>query len=99
MLLFVYCLLLATSNLLAAQSSEELHTRYGDPDQERFSARPGISLTVEYGADHLACKLLLERTRSLLTPVKHRARSESGKSTSDVIEVHTGLQNPPPIAM
>jgi hypothetical protein len=103
MRLFVYCLLLATSHLLAAQSSEELHTRYGEPDQERFSARPGISLTVEYGADRLACKLLVERTRSLLTNVRPRARSESGKPesqpTSDRIQLHTELQNPPPVAM
>ncbi len=42
MRLLVYCLLVAaTSNLLAAQSSEELHSRYGEPDQERFSTRPG----------------------------------------------------------
>jgi len=33
-------------------SSQDLHNRYGDPDIERFIARPGIGLTVEYGFDH-----------------------------------------------
>jgi hypothetical protein len=30
---------------------------------ERFTVRPGISLTVEYGPDHLACKFLIAPTK------------------------------------
>jgi hypothetical protein len=31
----------------AAQTSQEFHSKYGEPDIERFTARPGISLTVD----------------------------------------------------
>ena len=66
MRLFTYCLLLAMSSLLAAQTSSELHSRYGEADRERFSARLGITVTVEYGTDHLACQLLIEPPKPLL---------------------------------
>jgi len=49
-------LLMVTSSLLTAQTSQELHNRYGEPDRERFAARPGIALTVQYGSDGLACQ-------------------------------------------
>jgi hypothetical protein len=52
------CFIVAASTLLA-QSSQELHNRYGEPDQERFTVRPGISLTVQYGSDHLACQFTI----------------------------------------
>ena len=48
------CLLAAAGGVVLTQSSQELHSRYGEPDMERFTVRPGISLTVEYGSDHLA---------------------------------------------
>jgi hypothetical protein len=50
------CLLLIAAGGLLAPSSHELHKRYGEPDQERFIVRPGVSLTVQYGSDHLACQ-------------------------------------------
>src|SRR5690349_24061104 len=59
------CLLAMISTLAAAQSSQELHSHYGDPDRERFMARPGISLSVQYGSDGLACFMLLESPRFL----------------------------------
>jgi hypothetical protein len=59
------CLLALISTLAAAQSSQELHSRYGDPDRERFMARPGISVSVQYGSDGLACFMLLESPRFL----------------------------------
>jgi hypothetical protein len=43
--------------LSAAQTSQEFHSRYGEPDIERFRIRDGIGLTVEYGADGLACQM------------------------------------------
>jgi hypothetical protein len=49
------CLLLAVGSVVLTQSSEELHSRYGEADLERFTVRPGISLTVQYGSDHLTC--------------------------------------------
>ncbi len=47
MRIFVGYLLVMTSSFLAAQTSQELHSRYGEPDGERFLPRPGIALTVE----------------------------------------------------
>jgi len=65
MRILVGYLLLAISGLLVAQTSPEFHSRYGEPDRERFMARPGISLSVEYGTDGLVCQVLLESPRSL----------------------------------
>jgi hypothetical protein len=47
-------------------SSHELRGRYGNPDMERFIARPGISLTVEYGSDRLVCQALIEAPQALI---------------------------------
>jgi hypothetical protein len=44
----------------ARQKSAELRSRYGPPDAERFLARPGIRLDVEYGSDGLACQMQIE---------------------------------------
>jgi hypothetical protein len=52
--------LIATGGFVLAQSSDDFHYRYGEPDLERFQVRPGIELTVEYGSDHLACKVTIE---------------------------------------
>lgn len=60
------CLVLAAANTVIALSSQELHNRYGEPNLERFMARPGISLTVEYGSDHLACQVLIEPPQPLI---------------------------------
>ena len=38
---------LAVAGLVLMRSSQNLHSRYGEPDLERFTARPGISLTVQ----------------------------------------------------
>jgi hypothetical protein len=60
------CLLVAVGSVLLTQSSQEFHSRYGEPDIERFAARPGISLAVEYGSDHLACQVVIEPPQSLI---------------------------------
>ncbi len=51
-----YAILLVAC-LGAAQTSQELHSRYGEPDTERFKIREGIDLTVEYGSDGAACQM------------------------------------------
>jgi hypothetical protein len=38
-------------------NSQEFRNLYGEPDLERYIARPGISVTVQYGSDHLPCTL------------------------------------------
>jgi hypothetical protein len=78
MRLFTYCLLLAMSSLLAAQTSDELRARYGEPDRERFTVRPGITVEVEYGADHLVCRMLIGSPEQLL-------RENNSFVSSDVV--------------
>jgi hypothetical protein len=47
-------------------TATDLHTRYGDPDMERFVVRSGIALTVTYGADQAACQMLVEPKGSII---------------------------------
>jgi hypothetical protein len=63
------CLLIAASGMLLTQSSQEFHSRYGEPDVERFQARPGISLTVQYGSDHRACQIIIGPSEPLVHSV------------------------------
>jgi hypothetical protein len=60
------CLLAAAGSAVLMQISRQLHSRYGEPDVERFEVRPGISLTVQYGSDHLVCEALIEPPQSLI---------------------------------
>src|SRR5712664_3687246 len=62
------CLFFAVVSVVVAPSSQELHKRYGEPNLERFMARPGIVLTAEYGSDHSACWVLIEPPRPLFHP-------------------------------
>ena len=62
---------IVTASVLLPQSSQEFHSRYGEPDRERFAARPGITLTVEYGSDHVACYALIDPPRPLLYSEEH----------------------------
>jgi hypothetical protein len=64
------CLFLAFGSVVLAPSSQEFHNRYAKPDLERYMARPGIALTVEYGSDHFACRVLVEPPHSLFRPDK-----------------------------
>lgn len=88
----VGCLLLAVGGIFLTQSSQDFHNRYGEPDRERFSARPGISLTVEYGSDHLACYALIEPPQPL-TYTNEYVPLMSSEGVSEVLEEVT------PVAM
>jgi hypothetical protein len=79
------CLLVAVGSVFLTQSSQDLHNRYGEPDRERFEARPGISLTVDYGSDHLACQALIEPPQSLIHQ-DEQARFMSSEGVSEVLE-------------
>ena len=59
-------LLIGATSLSLSQSSQDLRSRYGEPDIERFTPTPDIGLTVEYGSDGLACQIVIERKQSLL---------------------------------
>jgi hypothetical protein len=60
------CLLLAVGCVVLPQKSQELRSRYGEPDLERFIARPGIGLTIQYGADRQVCQALIEPPQQLI---------------------------------
>jgi hypothetical protein len=63
-------LLFVLSSLLTAQSSQDLRGRYGEPQRESFTARPGIAVTVAYGSDGIVCEMLLEPSQPLLREPK-----------------------------
>jgi hypothetical protein len=74
------CVLVAALGVFLPQSSQELHSRYGQPDMERFTARPGIALAVQYGSDHLICEALIEPPQTLI----HREQSTQLMSSDGV---------------
>jgi hypothetical protein len=83
MRVFIKCYLIAAASVVLAQNSQELHNRYGEPDRERFAARPGISLTVEYGSDHRACSALIEPPQ----PLTHSEEDVPLMSSEAVTEI------------
>jgi hypothetical protein len=80
------CFLVATASLALSPSSEDLHSRYGPPYGESFIARPGISLSVEYGSDHRACQARLFPPQSLLTHQELETPLMRSEAVSEVIE-------------
>src|SRR6202042_3757286 len=59
-------LFFAVASVLLAPSSQDFRSRYGEPDVERFVARPGIAVTVEYRSDHLAWQTLIQPPNSII---------------------------------
>jgi hypothetical protein len=89
MRIVIGCLVVAAASVGLAPSSPELHNRYGLSDLERFSVRPGITATVQYGADHLACQIQIEPYQSLVhqdAQPPHIPRVMPSKDVSDVVE-------------
>ena len=83
--IFARSLLVAAAGFVLTPSSQDLHNRYGEPDIERFIARPGIGLTVEYGSDHLACQVLIDPPQSLIHQ-EEQLRLMSSDGVSEVLE-------------
>jgi hypothetical protein len=77
--------LVAVGSVVVTQSSQDLHNRYGEPDRERFAVRPGISLTVEYGSEHLACQALIEPPQPL-TYTEEDVPLMSSEGVSEILE-------------
>ena len=79
------CFVVAVGSVFLTQGSQDLHNLYGEPDRERFAARPGISLTVEYGSDHLACYALIEPPQPLIY-TEEKVPLMSSEGVSEVLE-------------
>ena len=77
--------LIVTATVLLSQSSSDFRNHYGEPNRERFAARPGISLTVEYGSDHLACYAMIDPPQQLFHLEEH-VPLMSSKDVSEVLE-------------
>jgi len=85
MRILVGCFLIATAGVVLSLSSQDLRSRYGEPDRERFAVRPGISLTVEYASDHLACYAVIYPPQPLLSS-EEQVPLMSSEAVSDVLE-------------
>lgn len=59
-------LLLAAAVAAPAQTAGRLAAQYGEPDAERFLARPGITLMARYGEDRTACEIVIEPIHSII---------------------------------
>ena len=81
----IACFVVAAASAALPQSSEELHNRYGEPTLERFQARPGISVTVEYGSDHLACQIVIEPPQPLIHQ-EEQTQFMSSEGVSEILE-------------
>lgn len=78
--------LLVVAGFALAPTSQELRNRYGEPDVERFSVRPGIGLTVEYGFDHAACQMSIQPPEHLLSIQEEKTRFMSSEAVTDILE-------------
>ena len=78
--LFVLAALLANP-----ESSRELHSRYGEPDIERFVVRPGVGLSVEYGSDGKACQMVIEGQK-LLVQAEQPPKGMSPELVSGILD-------------
>src|ERR1700693_2899557 len=96
---FNFIALLLTVLPLSAQTSPELHARYGEPNEERFSIRPGISFSAEYGSDQAVCRVLIKPVAEARPRTQPRPRPNNTElqSSEEGREVHTELNKPPAI--
>jgi hypothetical protein len=85
------CLFVAAASVVLAPSSQELHNRYGEPFVERFMARPGISVAVEYGSDQRACQVLIEPPQPLFHTEEH-APPMSSEAVTEILEEIVPMQ-------
>ena len=79
------CLLTGAPVDDSAPSEEGLHKVYGKPTMERFDVRSGITLTVEYGPDRMACQLLIA-PRQLLVEVQNPSPPMSSQRVSALLQ-------------
>jgi len=80
------CLFLAVPNNTEVPGPQDFRRLYGEPTMERFAAASGVTVTVEYGPDRLACQLLIESER-LLFEVRNPLPPMSSESVSQILQV------------
>lgn len=82
---YVASLLICVSCACAGQSSQELRSRYGNPDVERFIVRPNVRAAVEYGADGAACQVVIQAERTLV-PMEQPIKYLRPETVTDLLE-------------
>jgi hypothetical protein len=75
------CLFFAALGVPLGPSSSDFHHWYNEPIVERFAARPGINVTVEYGSDRLACEMRISPARSLVEEERLQAAIQGQRPT------------------
>ncbi|MGA7916096.1 MAG: hypothetical protein WCA00_12730 [Candidatus Acidiferrales bacterium] len=78
---------MAVAGAVLAPSSPDLHGLYGNPDVERFSARPGIGVTVQYGSDQQVCQAIIEPPQQLLHGDDEQVPLMSSEAVTDILDV------------
>lgn len=79
------CLFVAIPNNVQAPGPQDLRRLYGAPTMERFAARSGITVTVEYGPDRQACQLLIEPQQALVE-VRNQGPAMSSQALLEILE-------------
>lgn len=81
------CLLALVASAVLTPSSLDFHNLYGNPDIERFSAWPGISVTVQYGSDQRVCQAIVEPPQQLLHSNEQELPLMSSEAVTEILEV------------
>jgi hypothetical protein len=83
--IFLGCLLSVVPTDVSAPSAQGLHQLLGEPSIEQFQVRSGVTLSVEYGPDRLACQMLIA-PRRLLDEVENPGGTMPSESVSAVLQ-------------
>jgi hypothetical protein len=86
MRMLVIGLIASAATLSLAPGAQDFRKHFGEPDSERFMARPGIALTVQYGSDHLACQMLIESPRQLLLQKNSEGTALSPGKVTEILD-------------
>lgn len=81
------CLLAVVATAVLAPASQDFRNLYGNPDIERFAARPGISVTVQYGSDQCVCQAIIEPPQQLLHSDEEELPLMSSEAVTEILEV------------
>jgi hypothetical protein len=78
-------LFIVIPNNIGAPGPQDLRSLYGEPAMERFTVRSGITVTVEYGPDRLACQLLIEPQQTLVE-IQNQGPPMSSQEVFEVLD-------------
>ena len=68
------------------QDSFDLRARYGEPEVERFTIRPDVTMTAEYGPDGKACVLTIKPRQEFLHELMMHSPTMTRETAMDVLD-------------